>query len=252
MRDTVVIKNLQERGFDFTNVEQMLIYESVERTPRFLDREPKRLSIKKVKDLPVFGCKQEFIIMYQQIMSETSGDVFTVDLNKVKRYCDKEVYVVLQALIRSSISYNQSIAENCYELFRVIVMQDVETLTIARVYEQLASIKSTDYWSGQLLSAIRFCLFGESPVALYWGNIAQFTGLYKECFERGRELIVSICKNEKEVDAFVRTNYKEARADKEFMKNTYTDGISKPMIAMLYVLSKDNPEVLKLEGGDGW
>ncbi|MCM1215094.1 MAG: hypothetical protein NC548_11305 [Lachnospiraceae bacterium] len=253
MKDAVVLNNLHARNFDFNNVEEMLRYEAVERKPRVLDKAPKRLTFKKAKDIPVFGCKQEFIIAYNSALSETSGELFRLDLNNVQKICDKEVYVVLQTLMRQGICYCKQLSEECYELFRIICTIPVDTLTIERVYQALSSVRPGSYWADQILSAIKACLFGDSPVLLYWTSVAQFTGLYKACFESGKDVIVSECKTEKDVDAFIRQHYKEAKADKEFMKTTYTDGISKALVAMLYYLHETNPEVLELEGKEaGW
>lgn len=253
MRDAVVINNLHQRNFDFSNVEEMLRYEAVERQPRVWDKAPKRLSLKKAKDLPVFGCRNEFIIAYQALIDETRGDLFRLDLGQTQRICDKEIYVVLQVLVKNGICYNLELSNACYDLFRIICTAPVDTLTVERVYQQLQGVKSGNYWEEQVLTAIKECLFGDNPVSLYWNSIAQFTGLYKECYEKGRDVVIEKCATEKEVDAFVRENHKLAKADKEFMKSTYTEGISKPMIAMLYYLRETNPEVLRIgDSGEGW
>lgn len=252
MKDVVVIQNLQKQGFDFQDVDRMLMYEAVERKPRVWDKEPRRVTLKRAKETPTFGCKQEFIIMYNNLLEGTAGELFTIDLGSVRRTCDKQVFVVLQTLIRQSVNYNKSIAENCYELFRIICTIPEDVITIKRVYNALLTTKGMDYWGKQLLEAVRACLFGENPMALYWDAICEFTGLYKECYTRGRDFVVAHFETEKEINTFVRNNYKEAKADKAFMDNTYTDGISKPLIAMLYVLGKDMPEVLKVDDNSDW
>ena len=253
MKDAVVINNLRSRGFDFNNIDEMLRYEAVERLPRILDKAPKRITIKKAKDVPVYGCKEEFLITYNSLLSETNGDMFRLDLNGVIKVCDKEIYVILQTLIRQGITYCEQLSNACYELFRVICTHNVDTLTVERVSQLIGQMKGTDYWAGQLLDAIRVCLFGDDPVIRYWTLIAQFSGLYRDCFEKGKDVLHEQCTTEKEVDAFVRKYYKEAKADKEFMRLTYTDGISKPLIAMLYYFKDKDEDALRVEdSGKGW
>lgn len=253
MKDAVVINNLHARNFDFSDVETMLQYEAVERQPRVWDKAPKRLTLKKAKDLPVFGCRNEFVIAYRSLLEETNGELFRVDFGKASKICDREVYVVLQVLVRQGICFNLDRSNACYDLFRIICTAPVDTLTIDRVYQTLQPVKPSNYWGTQIMSAIKECLFGDNPIALYWNSVAQFTGLYKDCFEKGRDVVLEKCATEKEVDTFVRDNYKLARADKDFLKSVYTEGISKPLIAMLYYLRESNPEVLDIgDAGSGW
>ena len=244
MRDTVVIRNLQQRGFDFSDVSAVLRYEAVERKPRILDKEPKRVKLKRADDTPIFGCKQEFIIAYTELLKETSGEVYTLDLNKVQRFCDKEVFVVLQTLIRQGVSYNKDIATACYDLFRIIGTADFDTLTKERIYQVLSPIKPSNYWSKQLYEAVNYCLFGENPVVLYWKDIAKFNGLYKAAYIKGCDVVAERCKTEKEVATLLKDAAKEAKADKDFMSNNYTQGISKEMLGMLYLLKDDEDKTL--------
>lgn len=239
MKDSVVINNLYKRNFDFNDTEKMLMLESIEHKPRYLDKAPKRIVLQRAKEKVEFGCRADFIILFNSVMSEISGDVFTLDLNSVKRYCDKKVYAILQALIRDSISKNKCIADGCYDLFRTIATAQVDTLTEERVYDVLRTLQPTDYWTKQLLAAVNVCLVGDSEAVVYWGFVAQFTGIYKECFEAGKDVIRATCATEKDVDAFVRKWYKDAKANEEFMGKVYTEGVSKGLIAMLYYLDQN-------------
>lgn len=254
MRDPIVIQNLQRQGFNFDNVEELLRYEAVERKPRHLDKEPKRLTFKRAEDTPEFGCKQEFIIVYNDLKTEISGDVFTIDLNKVTRYCDREVFIVLQTLIRQGVSYNKEVASACYDLFRVICTADYETITKERVYQILQPMKPTSYYSKQIYEAVNFCLFGDNPVIMYWKDKAKFNGLYKAAYLRGCDVVSERCSTEKEVDALLRQAIKDAKADTSFMKSVYTQGVSKEMIGMLYLLKdEDDTSLLNPDSNPtGW
>lgn len=252
MKDIVVIQNLQKQGFDFSNIQEVLHYETIERTPRILDKEPKRMSMKRVKDITEFGCKQEFIMVYNDTMKETNDGVFKLDLGSVTRYMDKEIYVLLQTLIRNGVTYKERQAAACYDIFRIICTADYDTMTKERVYNVLQPLRPTDYYGKQVLEAIKECLFSSNPIALYWGSIANFVGLYKEAFVRGRDIVVEKCTTEKEVDKFVNEQYKLAKADKDFMKSTYTSGVSKALIAILYYLRNTEPDVLIPDSGKGW
>lgn len=236
MKDIVVIQNLKARGFAFDDISEMLRYEAMETKPRVLDKEPKRLTLRKASETPIFGCKQELIIVYNELLESTNGDLFTLDLNNIQRYCDKEVFVVLQALIRHSMTYVQNIAVACYEVFRVIATADFDTLTKERVYGVLQNLQPTEYYAKQVHEAVRFCLFGENPVVPYWKQKAKFNGLYRNAFNKGCEIVEERCETEKDVDKLLRDAYRDAKADKNFMKETYTDGISKEMVGMLYLL----------------
>lgn len=239
MRDIVVIQNLKARGFTFDDVSEMLRYEAMETKPRVLDKEPRRLVLHKAPETPIFGCKQEFIILYNELLSTTSGEVFTLDLQSVKRYCDKEVFVILQTLIRHSFSYVQGIAVACYEMFRVIATANYGTLTKDNVFNILQNFQPTEHYAKQVHEAVRFCLFGENPVVPYWKQRAKFNGLYKNAYLKGCEVVDVNCPTEKDVDKFLKEQYKLAKADKEFMKSTYTEGVSNEMVAMLYYLKED-------------
>ena len=241
MRDPIVIQALQRKGFDFDNVEELLRYEAMERKPRHLDKEPKRFVMKRAEDAPEFGCKQEFIILYNELNNDINGDVFTIDLNRVKRYCDKEVFVVLQTLIRQGVSYNKVIAEACYDMFRTLCTANYDTITKERAYEVLQPLRPSNYYGKQIYEAINYCLFGENPVVLYWKDKAKYNGLYKAAYNKGCEYVADNCSTEKEVDSVLRKAAKEAKADTNFMKSVYTQGISKEMLAMLYLL-KDDPD----------
>lgn len=255
MRDPIVIQNLQRQGFNFDNVEDLLRYEAVERKPRFLDKEPKRIAVKRAEEAPEFGCKQEFILVYNEISNETNGELFTIDLNRVKRYCDREVFIVLQTLIRQGVSYNKEIATACYDMFRYICTAEFDTVTKERVYQVLQPLRPVGYYGKQIYEALNFCLFGENPVVLYWKDKAKFNGLYKAAYLKGCEVIAEKCATEKDVDSMLRIAIKEAKADTEFMKSIYTQGISKELLGMLYLLKDDeDKKLLNPDSSDsvGW
>ena len=244
MRDPVVIQNLRKQGFNFENVEELLRYEAIERKPRHLDKEPKRLTLKRADEAPEFGCKQEFIIVYNELSNDISGDVYTLNLNKVKKYCDREVFIVLQALIRHGVSYNKEIATACYDMFRIICTADSDIITKEKAYSILQPLRPSSYYGKQVYEAISFCLFGENPISLYWKEKAKYNGLYKAAYLKGCDVVSERCSTERDVDSLLRKAAKDAKADTEFMKSIYTQGISKEMLAMLYLLKDDEDKSL--------
>lgn len=252
MKDIVVIQRLQQRGFDFSNVEEMLRYEAVERQPRHLDAAPKRISLQRADNVQDFGCKQQFVMLYNQIMDETNGDVFQLDLGRLTRFVDKDVYVLLKTLIVNGVSYIEELSMACADLFILISKSEFDTITKARVYDLLQPLKSTGYYDKQILEAVKTCLFSSDPIALYWSHIANYTGLYRQALDSGCAYVVKNCATEKDVDKFVAENYKAAKADKQWFKNMYTDGVSKALIAAMYFLKEENPDVLIPDTGKGW
>lgn len=245
MQDIVVIDSLRKRGFQFSDIQESLRYEAPEHKPRVWDKPPKRLSIKKVKDVPVYGCKQEFIMLYRELFEETNEDLCSLDMSGTKRFCDKEVYVALQTLIRHSLCYVQEQAEACYELFKEICMAPCDTLTKGKVYDVLVNLKPSEYYAQQVLDALRVCLFGDDNVTLYWTNLADYCGFYKTAIDLGKGVIREKCVNEREVMKFLKENYSLAAKDLDFMHQVYKPGANKYVIAMLYYLKNEHPEALE-------
>ena len=182
MQDIVVIQSLQERGFDFRNVTEALRYEAPEHLPRILDKPPKRISLRKAKDIPVYGCKQEFIMAYNDLLREVNSDVFSLDFKGNLKYCDKEVFVALQTLITQSLCKTKERAEACFDLFRIISTAPFDTLTLERIYTTLSSYTTTNYYAGQLLEALHVCLFNTDSVILHSTKFTLFI-LVKEKLE---------------------------------------------------------------------
>ena len=141
MRDTIVLQNLHKRGINLNDMDTLLRYEAPERKPRVLDSAPKRITLVKVKpsELVTLGCRAQLMNMYEFIIDELNGDTFTIDIKGYKRYCDKRVFAILQALIRLGYTKSESIAKACFEVFRTIVMCKCDTLTLTRVHEELYS-----------------------------------------------------------------------------------------------------------------
>ena len=245
MQDIVVIQSLQERGFDFRNVTEALRYEAPEHLPRILDKPPKRISLRKAKDVPVYGCKQEFIMAYNDLLREVSSDVFSLDFKGNLKYCDKEVFVALQTLITQSLCKTKERAEACFELFRIISTAPFDTLTLERIYTTLSSYTTTSYYAGQLLEALHVCLFNTDSVILYYNQLIEYSGFYKTAFDLGRDAVKRNCKTEKDVERYLRMFYNEAKADKDFMKHIYKPGANKWLIAVIYLLKDEHPEVLE-------
>lgn len=245
MQDIIVIENLRKRNFDFRNIEEALRYEAMERLPRTLDKAPKKLSLKKASDTPVYGCKQEFIMAYNDLLREATTELFSLDFRGNLKYCDKEVFVMLQTLITQSLTKTKERAEACFELFRVISTAPFDTLTKERVYQTLDSYTSNDYYTSQILEAIHTCVFNTDVVILHYNKIIEFCGFYKKAYELGRDIVKRNCKDEKDVERYLRMFYNEAKANKEFMNSIYKQGVNKWLIAVIYLLKDEYPEVLE-------
>ena len=249
MRDTIVLQNLHKRGINLNDMDTLLRYEAPERKPRVLDSAPKRITLVKVKpsELVTLGCRAQLMNMYEFIIDELNGDTFTIDIKGYKRYCDKRVFAILQALIRLGYTKSESIAKACFEVFRTIVMCKCDTLTLTRVHEELYKYKTEDYYINELLAGTLACLFPNDDMRAecHWKSIVDFRGYYGAAVELGTEVIRKNCKTEKDVQKFLGEQYKLAKEDKEFMKNIYKPGANKWLIGMLYYLRESNPEILE-------
>lgn len=244
MKDIVVIEQLRKRGCGLKDLQDTLHYEAIERLPRILDKAPKRLTIVKAKDIESYGCCSSFVIQYQQLKDGTNLEIATLDMKGAKRYCDTEVFLVLQTLIRLSMTKSKDLAGACLEMFKTIILIPGETLTKARVYDTLSTYSTTDYYTLELIKGIRITLFNEEAPVLYWISSCELTGFYVKAVELGRKVIKDNCTNEKEVRKFLQPLYKQAKEDKEFMKNIYINGANKWLVPMLYYLKDSNPEAL--------
>lgn len=245
MQDIVVIESLRKRNFDFRNIEEALRYEAPEHMPRVLDKAPKKISIKKSTETPVYGCKAEFIMAYNDLLRDCNSEVYYLDFRGNKKYCDKQIFVLLQALITQSLTKSKEKAEAGFELFRLISTAPHDTLTVERVYTTLSSYVAKDYYAQQLLEAINACVFNTDSAVLHYIKLVEFSGFYKRAFELGKEIIKRNCKTEKDVERYLKMFYNEAKADKEFMKNIYKPGANKWLIATVYLLRDEYPEVLE-------
>lgn len=251
MKDIVVIQELQRRGYNFNNVEEVVRYEAVERKPRHLDKAPSKLTFTRATNIQEYGCCSEFIITYNDIMGSSDLDVCYVDLKGAKRLCDKEVFVTLQTLIQRGYTFKEDLASACFDLFRVIIMAPGDVLTRNAVYAALSKYHTDSYYAKELLTAISMCLFGDEAYVAYWVNLCDFTGYYSEAIKLGKDVIASKCTDEKSVNSFLRELYKEAKADKEFMDKVYKPGANKWLIPMLYYLHDEYPEVLDPGNNNG-
>lgn len=245
MRDIVVIESLRKRGIGLNNMQEVLKYESVERKPRVLDKPPKRLVLTKAVDVKAYGCRAEFIMCYEDKKSSCKRETASLDLKGVVRYCDVDVYLVLQTLIEQGFCKIEERATACFDLFRTIMTTPGETLTVGRVYDALKEYTPTSYYAGELVKAIHVCIFNEKAPALYWMDLCEYTGFYRNAIELGKAVIRDNCETEKDVEKFLRPLYKQAKSDEEFISKIYTAGANKWLIPMIYYLKDTHPEVLE-------
>lgn len=246
MKDIIVAQSLRKRGVGLNDMDEILRYEAIERMPRILDKPPKRLNFNKAKDIEVYGCCSELTMCYKELKEACTYEQCKLDLKGKTRYCDVDVFLILQALINQSICNSKERAEACMDVFKVIMLTPGDVLTTARVYETLKNYQPYNYYAGELVKGIHICLFNEKAPVLYWVSLCDFTGYYKEAIELGREVIRQNCETEKDVEKFLRPLYREAKADEEFMSKIYKPGANKWLIPMLYQLSKNNPDILNV------
>lgn len=235
MTDPIVLSKLSQLGFTpETHPDIYMRCEAMTLSERWLDKPPARLVFKRQEETPIFGCKQEFIVTYQQLKNEVNDGVFTLDFGKVKRLVDKEVFLVLQALIRQCVSGIPERREACFLYFKTIGTTPGDVLTKQRVADAIYQLKPQEYYEKELLSAINFCLSGGNTAVLYWTSICEFTGIYEDAYKDGQKVIEEKCKTEADVNKFVKEYYAAYRKDEEFKKQCFTRGVSRPLIAMVY------------------
>lgn len=250
MKDIVVIQTLQKRGVGLGDINEVLRYEAVERKPRILDKAPKRLNMTKASDIQSYGCCSEFVMCFNEVKTSSNLEQAVIDLRGVRRYCDVDVYYVLQALIKQGFCMSENRAAACFDVFKVIMTTPGETLTTARVYESIKNYKALNYYAEELIKGINIALYGEKAPVLYWVSLCEYAGFYSKALELGKEVIRKNCESEKEVERFLRPYYKAAKEDKEFMEGVFTQGANKWMVPMLYYLKDKHPEALEPNTSD--
>lgn len=244
MKDVIVANSLRARGFDGSNMEELLQYEAIERMARVLDKPPKKLSFTKSSNTSVYGCCAEFILCYNNIKSGIKLEQAVLDLPNSRRYCDIEVFIALQALIQQGFTMIADRAVACFEVFKVIAMTKGDVLTVQRVGASLTAYVPKNYYEGELIKALQVCILNEKSSVVYWVGMCEYIGYYSRAIELGKDVIRSKCSTEKEVAEFLCPLYKEAKQDKEFMESLYKPAVNKWLIPMIYYLHKDYPEVL--------
>lgn len=250
MKDIIVIQSLQKRGVGLGDVQEVLRYEAMERKARVLDKAPKRLNLTKSSDIQCYGCCSEFVMCYNDIRDSNKLEQATVNMRGISRFCDVEIYYVLQALIQQGFCKIEDRAAACFDLFRVIITTPGETLTTARVYESLQKYKPLNYYAEELVKGIGIAVYNEKAHVFYWVSLCEYTGFYAKAIEVGKQVIRDNCETEKEVEQFLRPYYKKAKEDEEFMSKVFKQGANKWLIPMLYYLKDTHPEVLEPNTSD--
>lgn len=239
MLDPIVVRRLNELNMSMdTHPDIWAHVRTVSEAQRFLDKAPARLVFKRAEETPIFGCEQEFIYTYNQLLGEATGDMYTLAFGQSKRIVDKEVFYVLQTLIRQSHHGIQERAEACFTFFRVIGTSPGETLTVHRCSEYVVNYNAQEYYEKELQKAILFCLSAGNTAVLYWTSICEFSGLYEQAYKDGQKVIEKMCKDEAAVNKFVKEYYSLSRKDEDFKKKAFTKGVSKALLAMVYYLLK--------------
>lgn len=247
MNDLIVLANLHQRGFDFSDTQELLRYEAVERRKRVLDEAPRRLTFKVVKEVVPFGTREQFTATYNEVLGSLDSGPFTVEIQTLPIVLEKPIYAILQTLITTSITSNALLSDACSKLFQTIVMQKGER-TCINTYNTLAGIKFDSYYEKTLKSAILDIIEPGYSVVTEWLELVNMqTGMYKLAIELGKKHILDNKWTSQEMNKNISEAYKEAKVDKEFMANVYKQVANKWLIGMLYIL-RDNNKVL--EPGD--
>lgn len=246
MHDVVVVEQLRNRGLISRPYSELLPYEAMERRARILDKPPKQITLSRVGEINPCGTAQKFIMIYNQLVSEGSLEMGTIDIKGAKRYCDVSVFYTLQTLIRLSMGKSLDLVKAACDVFKLIITHPCETLTEGVMYNLLRAYIPMNYYAGELVNGILIAVYKEESVALYWKSLCEFMGFYTDAIEPGMAVIKENCKNEKEVRSFLTKIYKEAKADEAFMSKLYKPAVNKWLVAMLYYLYPTKPELIDL------
>lgn len=250
MQDVVVAQSLRNRGYGMQNIEDILVYEAIERKPRVLDKAPKRLSLLRCRELPVYSTYTNFIMTYKELQQSMSIEIGNLNIKGIQRQCDPEVFIALQSLIQEGITCSEDKAKSAFDLFRVIAMTPAEYISCGELKKTLDKYYPQNYQAGELYKAIRTCVYGETEVEVYWFEMTGFSRSYPKALELGRTVVKQECETTKDVDKLISSYYSEAKQDQEFFDRYSKEfkklGVSKALIGMLYHLHKEHPEALNL------
>lgn len=245
MQDIVVAQSLRNRGYTIKNVEEALVYEAIERKPRVLDKEPKRLVLNRAKDIQSYGCCNEFIISYQDVKNTAQLKEASVEVMGKVKGCDIEVFWTLKALIAQGVTCIEDKAEACYDLVRTIITTTGNPITKKDMFNILNTYASKSYYVQELIKGIKIAVYNVNLTSLYWVSLCDTNGFYEKALEIGQPIISKNCEKEKDVQKFLNPLYKKAKEDKDFMAKIYKPGANKWMVAMLYHIKDEHPEALE-------
>lgn len=242
MRDPIVIQQLREKGVELDDMLRQR-YEAIEHTPRVLDKPPGKLKIMRVKEPVEYGIAAQFRDLYQQSYGTVDTEMFYMDIGGVRKVIlDEKVYYTLKALIIQNMSMSEEVAVACGTLFRDISTYNGENrdmITEQAMYEVLRDRKPESYAEGVLIKTINELCFSVSSTVLAWRDMSNSCGYYQYAIRKGEDYIVEQDMDDKTLKAFIRDNYKLAKADKEFMQKLVKDIPSKAVIAMIYFMRED-------------
>lgn len=242
MRDPVVLQQLRDKGVVLDDMMRQR-YEAIERSPRILDKPPGKLKIARVKEPAEYGIAAQFKDLYNQSYGTIDSDIFYIDICGVKRIIlDERVYYTLKALLIQNLSLSEQLSCACSNLFKGIAMhagESTEMVTEQNMYSVLQSWKPETYAEKVLIQAINETCFSTSSTVLAWREIAASDGYYLYAIRRGEQYIVENQLSDKDLKEFIRSNYRAAKANKDFMKRLVKDVPTKAVIAMIYYMRED-------------
>lgn len=239
MQDVVVLQRLRERGVSFADLDQVLIYESVEHQPRVLDKAPTRLSLARAEEGgPVYSIYLDYVSTYNKVKDEFPLEFGVFDIRGIRRQCDIEVFWTAQTLLSEGITAIPGKLRACSELFKLVFTTPCDgVLTKAVFLKRLEQFIPTDYYMQQMVKAIYRTAYEYSDATCEWLELSDFDHTFTNAVHKGVEYLNSV-PSTFDLQDFVKTNSAAAKNDADFMATVgkgFSSNKTKPaMIAMIY------------------
>lgn len=241
MRDVVVIQRLRERGVSLADIDQVLLYESVEHKPRILDKAPSRLSLARTKEeTPCYSVYLDYVGTYSLIKDEFQLEFGSFDVRGRKSQCDIEVFWTAQTLLREGITAIPAKLHACCELFKqVFTIPNDGLITKDMMLHQLDRFIPADYYTQQILKAIYRTAFEYPDLACEWIELTEFDRTFTNAMHDGVKYLSTV-PADFDLKEFIKAGAAQAKADTTFMESIgkgFSSNKTKPaMIAMIYTL----------------
>lgn len=249
MSDFVVLQQIKDREAKGEVVEfrTKTMLNTICLQPRILDKPPKRISLKKLDNPNRYGCREIFIATYSHMMESFDFEQYSIEIQGVIKFCDKEVFVILSTLYQMGITNIQDRSIACGDVFRWILSRPCEVLSKSIIESEISKYDPINYWASEIINGVKICVFNMPSHVLLWETLCDYKGFYKKAIELGKEVIERECHNDNEVEEFLKPLRIEAKKDEDFKSKINKKGANKYLLPMLYYLKDSNPEVLDAE-----